>query len=81
MAAIAYWILQQAIIAAEGRDRAAQGAVGRDWKGKLSPLLYVAAIASTFWAPWIALAIYAGAAIIWFVPDPRIEHAMRHKDG
>jgi uncharacterized membrane protein len=81
MAASAYWLLQQAIIAAEGPTALLRRAVGRDWKGKLSPLLYVAAIASTFWAPWIALVIYAGAAVIWFVPDPRIEHAMRHKDG
>ena len=83
MAAIAYWVLQQAIIASEGPASILRSAVGRDWKGKLSPLLYIAAIASTFWvsASWMALVIYAGAAIIWFVPDPRIEHALQHKDG
>ena len=83
MAAIAYWLLQQAIIGAEGPASILRSAVGRDWKGKLSPLLYLAAIASTFWATtsWMAQVIYACAAIIWFVPDTRIEHALQHKDG
>ena len=83
MAAIAYWLLQQAIIAAEGPASILRSAVGRDWKGRLSPLLYIAAIVSTSWesASWMAQAIYACAAIIWFVPDRRIEHALQHKDG
>jgi len=83
MAAIAYWLLQQAIIGAEGPASILRNAVGRDWKGKLSPLLYLAAIASTFWGAtsWMAQVIYACAAIIWFVPDTRIEHALQHKDG
>jgi uncharacterized membrane protein len=82
MAAIAYWLLQQAIIAAEGPASILGSAVGRDWKGKLSPLLYITAIASTFWGAtaWMAEVIYACAAIIWFVPDPRIEHALQHRE-
>jgi TMEM175 potassium channel family protein len=75
-AAIAYWLLQQAIIAAEGTSSLLAVAVGRDWKGKLSPILYLIAIASTAWLPWIAQAIYVLAALLWVVPDRRIEHVL-----
>ncbi len=75
-AAVAYWLLQQAIIAAEGPSSLLAVAVGRDWKGKLSPVLYIVAIASTAWLPWIAQAIYVLAALIWVVPDRRIEHVI-----
>jgi uncharacterized membrane protein len=77
MAAVAYWLLEQAIIASEGRDSLLKRAVGRDWKGKLSPLLYGIAIVATFMRPWIAQAIYVSVAILWLVPDPRIERALR----
>jgi len=77
MAAIAYWMLEQAIIASEGPGSVLKQAVGRDWKGKLSPVLYGTAIAATFWAPWIAQAIYVFVAILWLVPDRRIERALR----
>jgi len=53
--------------------------VGWDWKGKLSPVLYGTAIAATFLAPWIAQAIYVCVAILWLVPDPRIERALRQE--
>src|SRR5678815_86885 len=76
MAAIAYWLLQQAIIAAEGEGSVLRTAVGSDWKGKLSPLFYVVAIVSTFWAPWIAEAIYVAVALIWLIPDRRIERVL-----
>lgn len=76
MAAIAYWLLEQTIIASEGPASVLRRAVGRDWKGRLSPLLYSAAIAATFLAPWVAQAIYVGVAILWLVPDPRIERAL-----
>lgn len=79
MAAIAYWLLEQAIIAAEGTASVLRRAVGRDWKGKLSPVLYGTAIAATFLAPWIAQAIYVCVAILWLVPDPRIERALRQE--
>ena len=75
-AAIAYWLLQQTIIASDGSGSVLARAVGSDWKGKLSPVLYLAAIASTAWRPWIAQAIYVIAALIWIVPDKRIEHAL-----
>jgi uncharacterized membrane protein len=71
LAAIAYYILQQRIIAREGRDSALAKAVGRDYKGKLSPLIYLTAIVSTPLSPWIAAALYVFAALVWLVPDRR----------
>jgi uncharacterized membrane protein len=73
MAAIAYKILQQRIIAAEGGDSVLARAVGRDLKGILSPLLYLTAIASVLVSPWIANGIYVLVALVWLVPDKRIE--------
>jgi uncharacterized membrane protein len=78
MAAVAYWVLQQTIIASEGPASVLKSAIGGDWKGKLSPFLYLAAIASTFWVQWLALALYVLAALIWLVPDRRIENALKH---
>jgi uncharacterized membrane protein len=77
MAAIAYWVLQQRIIAAEGANSVLKKAVGPDWKGKLSPVLYITAIFTSFLWPWLAQAIYALVALLWLVPDRRIEHALR----
>jgi len=78
MAAIAYWTLQQTILASEGPDSALARAVGRrDWKGRLSPVAYLAAIAVAFIAPWAAQLLYAAVALVWIVPDRRIEHALR----
>ena len=73
MAAIAYVLLQQAIIRAEGPDSLLKKAIGRDWKGKLSPLLYFLAIFITFYSPTIAQVILVIAALIWLIPDRRIE--------
>jgi uncharacterized membrane protein len=73
MAAIAYYVLQQAIISAQGYDSILKKAVGRDWKGKLSSVLYVVAILATPRATWIAQAIFVLAALIWLNPDRRIE--------
>ena len=80
MAAIAYWILQQAIIASEGSASILRSAVGGDWKGKLSPVLYLLAVASTFWVQWLAQALYVLVALIWLIPDRRIEHALQGKE-
>jgi uncharacterized membrane protein len=83
MAACAYWVLQQAIIATGGSS-VLKHAVGRDWKGKLSPLVYVAAIVSTLWVQWVAQVLYVAVALIWLVPDRRIEHALQgqgHREG
>ena len=79
MAAIAYWILQQTIIAAEGPDSLLKKAVKGDWKGKLSPVIYLAAIPGAFWSPWISLGLYVLVALIWLVPDRRIERVLVSK--
>jgi uncharacterized membrane protein len=76
MAALAYWILERAIIACEGAESLLKRAVGRDLKGKLSPLVYISAIVSTFFVPWVAQALYVLAALVWLVPDRRIEKAL-----
>ena len=80
MAAIAYWILQQLIIAAQGPDSLLKKAVGGDWKGKLSPFVYVVAILAAFKAQWISQALYVAVALVWLVPDKRIENALRSKE-
>ena len=72
-AAIAYYILQRAIISSQGTESVLKTAVGDDWKGKLSPVLYAVAIPLALWQPWLAGAIYVAVAIIWLVPDQRIE--------
>lgn len=77
-AAVAYWILQQAIIASQGDDSLLRQAVGSDWKGKLSPLLYLLAITLTFFLPWAGQLIYVGVALLWLVPDRRIERTLTH---
>jgi uncharacterized membrane protein len=81
MAAIAYYILQQTIIASEGSASLLRNAVGSDWKGKLSPIFYLTAIVSTFWSPWISEALYVAVALIWLIPDRRIEHALQNREG
>jgi uncharacterized membrane protein len=79
MAAIAYVILQQRIIAAQGAESPLRHAVRRDWKGKLSPLLYLAAILLAFWSRSLAQALYVLVALMWLVPDRRIEAAFARK--
>ena len=76
MAAIAYYLLQNCIISTQGPDSQLRRAVGKDWKGKLSPVLYLAAICMSFWHQWLAQAIYVLAAVLWLVPDRRIERAL-----
>jgi uncharacterized membrane protein len=80
MAAIAYWILQQLIIASQGGDSLLKRAIGNDWKGKLSPIFYVIAIPMAFWSHWIAQGIYVSVALLWLVPDRRIENVLRSKE-
>jgi len=76
MAAIAYYLLQCAIIAQEGRSSLLAQAVGRDWKGKLSPLLYLTAVGLSFVRPWLGSAIYVLVALLWLIPDQRIEQTL-----
>jgi uncharacterized membrane protein len=73
MAAIAYWILQQIIIASQGPDSLLARAVGGDWKGKLSPVLYAGGIALAFIWQWASLSVYVLVALLWLIPDRRIE--------
>jgi TMEM175 potassium channel family protein len=73
MAAIAYWILQRLLILQQGPNSLLASAIGADWKGKLSPALYAAAIPLAFVSPWLSIAIYVLVALIWLVPDRRIE--------
>jgi len=77
MAAIAYFILQSRILATQPPDSALRHELGKDLKGKLSPLLYLVGIAVAQFAPMIAFAIYSFVAIIWFIPDRRVERAVR----
>jgi uncharacterized membrane protein len=72
-AALAWLVLQSAIIADQGPDSPLRAALGGDLKGKISALLYAAAIALSFWLPAVGLATYALVAAIWLVPDRRIE--------
>ena len=82
MAAIAYWILQQAIMAEQGRDSLLAVAIGNDLKGKLSPLLYAIAIPTAFFHQWIAGAVYVVVALMWLIPDRRIERVIaEHGNG
>jgi TMEM175 potassium channel family protein len=80
MAALAYYVLQRRIIAKEGRDSILAQAIGKDWKGKLSPLLYLAAIPLAFVSSWIAAGLYVFAALVWFIPDPRIEREIEKRE-
>jgi uncharacterized membrane protein len=76
MAAIAYYVLQTMILRIHGSDSILAKAIGRDLKGKMSPILYIIAILSTFLNDWIAGAIYVFVALIWLIPDKRIEKTL-----
>jgi uncharacterized membrane protein len=80
MAAVAYWILQQLIIASQGADSLLKRAVGSDWKGKMSPVIYAVAIVFAFRSQWISLGLYVLVALVWLVPDRRIEHVLAGKE-
>jgi uncharacterized membrane protein len=73
LAGVAYYVLEMQIVAEHGRDSSLARAVGNDRKGRLSVVLYLAAIPLAFVNRWIALALYVVVAIMWFVPDRRIE--------
>jgi TMEM175 potassium channel family protein len=79
MAAIAYYILERAIIANEGRDSVLAQAVDRDRKGRISVMLYSAAIPLAFVSPWIAAGLYVFGALLWLIPDPRIERKLENR--
>ena len=79
MAGIAYYVLERAIIAKQGRESFLAVAVGKEWKGALSLALYLAAIPLAFVSSWIASALYVFAAVLWLIPDPRIEKALKKR--
>ena len=81
MPAISYFLLELAILRRHGRTSLLAQALGRDLKGKLSPLIYAAGILVAFVIPWIAIALYVLVAVIWLVPDSRIEKAVRETGG
>jgi uncharacterized membrane protein len=80
MAAMAYWILQRSIIAVDGQSSLLERAVGMDLKGKLSPLGYAAAIPLAYVHTGISEIIYIGFALVWLIPDRRIERAMADRN-
>jgi len=80
MAGIAYYILERAIIAKEGRDSLLARAVGTDWKAKLSLVIYLVAIPFAFVNSWIAGTLYVCGALLWLIPDPRIERKLENRE-
>ncbi len=81
MAAIAYWILQRTIISQQGRNSLLAKVIGKDLKGKISPVIYAISIPCAFFRPWIAGAFYILVAAIWLIPDQRIERALTDKNS
>jgi uncharacterized membrane protein len=79
MAAISYWILVRALIASEGADSLLAKAVGKDLKGNLSVVIYAAAIPLAFYKQWLAQTCYVIVALVWLVPDRRIEKVLTEK--
>jgi uncharacterized membrane protein len=75
-AAVAYYILSQTLIALHGRDSVLASAVGRDSKGRISALIYAVAIPLAMLSSWVALALYVLVAVMWLVPDRRIEKTL-----
>jgi uncharacterized membrane protein len=80
MAAIAYFILQKSILAIQGKDSLLAKALGGDFKGKVSPICYLLAIVASFYYPWIAGALYVLVALMWLIPDKRIEIIFKDKE-
>ena len=76
LAAVAFFILVRVLISVHGRDSALAIAIGRDIKGKISPLFYLVAIPLSFVNAWFAYALYVLVAVMWFVPDRRIENIL-----
>jgi uncharacterized membrane protein len=76
MPAIAYYLLQRAIVHQQGKHSVLASALGRDFKGKISVLLYAAAVALAFVDAWLSIAIYALVAVMWLIPDRRIEKVL-----
>ena len=80
-AGVAYYILSRALIALHSGDSPLATAVGADLKGKISILIYAAAIALSFLSPWLACALYVVVAVMWLIPDRRIERELTRREG
>ena len=80
-AGIAYFILTRVLLATHGHDSLLAKALGSDFKGKISVVLYLAAVALAFVQPWISLAIYVLVALLWLVPDRRFERVLAEHRG
>ena len=78
MSGVAYYILERTLIATHGRDSLLARAMGNDFKGIASVVIYLIAIALAFVNAWVACALYVAVAIMWFIPDPRIEKTTAH---
>jgi uncharacterized membrane protein len=76
MAGVAYYVLARILVAQHGSDSALARALGKDYKGMASVVIYAAAIGLAFWNAWVACALYVAVAVMWLNPDPRIEHAL-----
>ncbi len=81
MCGVAFYLLAQAIIRSQGPDSKLKKLLGNDWKGKLSPVLYLAAIGLAFVNPVFAECIYVAVALMWFIPDRRIEREVAKEPG
>jgi uncharacterized membrane protein len=76
LAAIAYYVLARTLVAHHGPESALAAALGSDFKGRISIVIYLAAIAAAFVAPWISCALYAAVALMWLIPDRRFERVL-----
>ncbi len=80
MAAIAYYILQNKILSVKGKNSLLRQAIGKDFKGKASPIFYSVAIIFSFFIPWISIILYVFVALMWLIPDKRIEVIFEEKE-
>jgi len=80
MAGVAYYVLERTIIRSQGEDSLLARAVGSDPKGRASMVLYAAAIPLAFWEPWVAYGLYAAVALMWLIPDRRIERIVGERE-
>ena len=76
MAGVAYYVLARILVAQHGSDSALARALGKDYKGMASMAIYAAAIGLAFWNAWVACALYVAVAVMWFIPDSRIEQTL-----
>jgi uncharacterized membrane protein len=81
MAALAYYLLQLAIMRQQGPNSVLAAALGSDWKGKLSVVSYLIAVPLAFVHPWLAAGSYGAVALVWLIPDQRIERALAERGG